>query len=140
MRALYPVLAERGFRYDASQVARLGHWPWRERGLWSVPLLELPLAGHDFRVVSMDYNFMANQAGVPAPAVERETYLTLRHAFRAGYRGNRAPLTIGSHFQTWNHWAYNHAIARLLREVCGLPEVRCASARELVDWLDLYRR
>jgi peptidoglycan/xylan/chitin deacetylase (PgdA/CDA1 family) len=140
LAALYPVLAARGFRYDASQVARLGRWPWRERGLWSVPLLELPLAGHDFRVVSMDYNFMANQAGLAAPAVERETHLTLRNAFRASYRGNRAPLTIGSHFQTWNHWAYNRAIARLVREVCDLPDVRCASAQELVDWLDLYRR
>jgi len=140
MAALYPVLARRGFRYDASQVARLGRWPWRERGIWSIPLLELPFAGHGFRVVSMDYNFMANQAGLAAPDVERETYLTLRNAFRASYRGNRAPLTIGSHFETWNHWAYNRAITRLVREVCGLPDVRCTSARELVDWLDFYRR
>jgi peptidoglycan/xylan/chitin deacetylase (PgdA/CDA1 family) len=140
MGALYPVLAARGFRYDSSQVARLGDWPWRERGLWSVPLLELPLAGHDFRVISMDYNFMVNQTGLAPPAVELETYRTLRNAFDVSYRGNRAPLTIGSHFQTWNHWAYNRAIARLVREVCELPEVRCASARELVDWLDLNRR
>jgi peptidoglycan/xylan/chitin deacetylase (PgdA/CDA1 family) len=137
---LYPVLAARGFRYDSSQVARLGRWPWRERGLWSVPLLELPLAGHDFRVISMDYNFMVNQTGLAPRAVERETYRTLRNAFDVSYRGNRAPLTIGTHFQTWNGWAYNHAIARLLDEVCALPEVRCASARELVDWLDLNRR
>jgi hypothetical protein len=77
---------------------------------------------------------------VPPAEVERETYVALRDAFRATYRGNRAPLTIGSHFQTWNHWAYNRAIARLLREVCPLPDVRCASARELADWLDFYRR
>ena len=54
---LYPVLARRGFRYDASQIARLGAWPSRRLGLWSVPLLELPFIGHTFPVVSMDYNF-----------------------------------------------------------------------------------
>jgi peptidoglycan/xylan/chitin deacetylase (PgdA/CDA1 family) len=134
-RVLYPLLAERGFRYDASQVAPLGRWPWRERGLWSIPLLEIPFVGHTFKVVSMDYNFFANQIGVAEP--ERETYLSLRRAFRASYRGNRAPLSIGSHFETWNHGAYDRAIARFVLETCRLREVRCVSFRELVDWLDL---
>lgn len=144
--ALYPVLAQRGFRYDSSRVARLGEWPRLKLGVWSVPLLEIPLAGHDFRVISMDYNFMVNQTGgvsgppSVAPAVELETYRSLRNAFHTSYRGNRAPLTIGSHFQTWNHWAYNRAIARFLLETCRLPEVRCASGSELVDWLDFNRR
>lgn len=135
-RALYPALARRGFRYDASQTARLGTWPWRERGLWSTPLLEIPFVGHTYDVVSMDYNFLANQTGVPAATVERETFVTLRHAFLAGYYGNRAPFSIGVHFETWNGWAYDHAVTRLLTGICGLSEVRCASYRELVDWLD----
>jgi hypothetical protein len=134
-RVLYPLLAERGFRYDASQVAPLGRWPWRERGLWSVALLEIPFVGHTFKVISMDYNFFANQVGVADP--ERETYLSLRRAFRTSYRGNRAPLSIGNHFETWNDWAYDRALARFLRETCRLREVRCVSFRELVDWLDL---
>jgi hypothetical protein len=134
-RVLYPLLAERGFRYDASQVAPLGRWPWRQSGIWSVPLLEIPFVGHTFKVVSMDYNFFANQVGVADPG--RETYLSLRRAFRISYRGNRAPLSIGNHFETWNHWAYNHALARFLLETCRLPQVRCVSIRELVDWLDL---
>jgi hypothetical protein len=134
-RALYPLLAEEGFRYDASQVAALGTWPWRERGIWSVPLLEIPFVGHSFEVVSMDYNFFANQVGVADPG--RETYLSLRRAFRISYRGDRAPLSIGMHFETWNAWAYDHAVARFLVETCRLPQVRCASMRELVDWLDL---
>jgi hypothetical protein len=134
-RALYPVLAERGFRYDASQVAPLGRWPWRQSGIWSVPLLEIPFVGHTFKVVSMDYNFFANQVDVAEPG--RETYLSLRRAFRISYRGNRAPLSIGNHFETWNHWAYNRALARFLLETCRLPQVRCVSMRELVDWLDL---
>ena len=142
LRILYPVLARRGFRYDGSQLARLGAWPRREGGIWSVPLLEIPFVGHTFRVVSMDYNFFANQTGAvstspsEAPAIERETYLSLLRAFRTTYRGNRAPLSFANHFETWNQWAYDKAVARVVLRVCRLPEVRCVSFRELVDWLD----
>jgi hypothetical protein len=143
---LYRVLARRGFRYDASDLAPLGSWPSRRLGLWSIPLLEIPFPGHSYRVVSMDYNLYANQtnaASGPAsiePQIEHETYLTLRAAFRASYRGNRAPLVWGSHFETWNHWAYDRALARFLIETCRLPDVRCVSYRELVDWLDRRSR
>jgi peptidoglycan/xylan/chitin deacetylase (PgdA/CDA1 family) len=136
LRALYPALAAHGFRYDASQVARLGEWPRRARGLWSTPLLEIPFVGHTFDVVSMDYNFLANQTGQAPDSIERESYLSLRRAFFASYFGNRAPLSIGVHFETWRSWAYDHVVTRLLLDVCRRPDVRCASFRELVDWLD----
>jgi hypothetical protein len=138
--ALYPVLARRGFRYDASQSAPLGTWPWRDRGIWAVPLSEIPLAGHTFDVISMDYNFFANQVGEPAAQVEGETYRSLWNAFETSYRGNRAPLQLGNHFETWNQWAYDRALERFLVRACRLPDVRCTTIRELVDWLDLYRR
>jgi hypothetical protein len=143
---LYPVLARRGFRYDASQLAPLGAWPRRQAGIWSVPLLEIPFVGHTFPVVSMDYNFFANQTGAVsaspsrAPAIERETYLSMLRAFRTTYRGDRAPLSFANHFETWNHWAYDKALARVVLRVCRLPEVRCVSFRELVDWLDTQPR
>ena len=63
LRLLYPLLAHRGLRYDASATARLGTWPSRRAGIWSFPLADVPFVGHTFRVVSMDYNFMANQVG-----------------------------------------------------------------------------
>ena len=136
LRALDPVLAKRGFRYNASRIALLGTWPSRRLGLWSVPLLELPFIGHTFRVVSMDYNFMANQVGEPTSRIENETYRTLWNAFRASYLGRRAPLSLGNHFETWESWAYDHALTRFLLRACRLPEVRCASFKELADWLD----
>jgi hypothetical protein len=142
---LYRVLAGRGFRYDASALAPLGSWPRRRLGIWSVPLLEVPFPGHTFRVVSMDYNLFANQtsgvSGPPSlePRLERETYETLMDAFRTSYRGNRAPLVWGNHFETWNHWAYDRALTRFLLAVCRRPQVRCVSYRELVDWLDSRR-
>jgi hypothetical protein len=128
--ALYPVLARRGFRYDASATAPLGTWPVRRDGIWSIPLLELPYPGHTYRVVSMDYNFFANGAS------EAGMYDSLWTAFQRVYRGNRAPLSLGNHFETWNAWAYDHALTRFLLRACRLPEVRCTSFRELVDWLD----
>jgi peptidoglycan/xylan/chitin deacetylase (PgdA/CDA1 family) len=134
---LYGVLARNGFRYDASQVAPLGTWPTRELGIWSVPLLELPFVGHTFRVISMDYNFLANQLEEDDATVEAETLRSLRAAFRTLYRGNRAPMSIGYHFETWHGWAYDRALVQFLTETCGLPDVRCTSIRELVDWLDL---
>jgi hypothetical protein len=142
LRILYRVLAARGFRYDASQIAPLGAWPRRELGIWSFPLLEIPFVGHTFRVVSMDYNFLANQVGEDPAAAEREAYLSLWRAFRTSYFGNRAPLSFANHFETWNRWAYDHALTRVVLRACRLPEVRCVSFRELVDWLDarLYRR
>jgi hypothetical protein len=107
-----------------------------------MPLLEIPFVGHPFPVVSMDYNLFANQtAGQSGPAslepkIERETYLTFHNAFRTSYHGNRAPLSFANHFETWNHWAYDRALARVVLESCRLPEVRCVSFRELVDWLE----
>jgi hypothetical protein len=137
---LYPVLARRGFRYDASHTALLGAWPTRRFGIWSVPLLELPFIGHTFRVVSMDYNFWANQFGEPATRIENETYRTFWNAFRASYLGKRAPLSLANHFETWDSWAYDHALTRFLLRACRLPEVRCTTIRTLVDWLDVHRR
>jgi hypothetical protein len=138
--ALYPVLARRGFRYDASQSAPLGTWPRRERGIWDLPLPEIPLAGHTFNAISMDYNFLANQVGESAPRVEDEAYRSIWNAFLVSYHGDRAPFSFANHFETWNSWAYDHALARFVRRACGLPDVRCVSYRELVDWLDVYRR
>jgi hypothetical protein len=134
--ALYPVLAKRGFRYDASRTALLGTWPAKRGGIWSFPLLEVPFIGHTFRVVSMDYNFMANQVDESPSRIENEMYRTLWNAFRASYLGNRAPLSLGNHFETWESWAYDHALTRFLLRACRMPEVRCSSFAELADWLD----
>ena len=136
LNVLYPVLAHLGFRYDASRLAPLGSRPERVRGLWSFPLLEIPFVGHTFPVVSMDYNFFANQVGLSPARIEAETYRSLWNAFRTSYLGNRAPLAFGQHFETWESWAYDHALRRFVLAACRLPEVRCVSFRELADFLD----
>jgi hypothetical protein len=133
---LYPVLARHGFRYDASGQVLLGTWPVKRDGIWSFALPELPFVGHTFRVVGMDYNFMANQIDESPAQIESETYRTLWNAFLASYRGNRAPLSLGNHFETWESWAYDHALTRFLLRACRLPDVRCTTYEKLADWLD----
>ena len=135
-RVLYPVLARHGFRYDASRSAPLRTRPWREHGVWAIPLPEIPVAGHTFDAIAMDYNFFANQVGESPEQIEDETYRSIWDAFETSYRGDRAPFAFANHFETWEHWAYDHALARFVVRACALPQVRCVSYRELVDRLD----
>src|ERR687888_105620 len=94
-----------------------------------LPVLYRVLARRGFR-------YGASGLAPLEPRIERETYLALRGAFRRSYRGSRAPFVYGSHFETWNHWAYDRALTRFLLETCRLRDVRCVSYRELVDWLE----
>jgi hypothetical protein len=140
--ALYPVLARRGFRYDASQSSREGVWPERKDGIWSFPLASVPLAGRKVHVLAMDYNLYVNQSharDVPpakAPEVEAQAYDTFMGYFERAYGSNRAPVSIGAHFTRWNSSAYLNALTRFADDVCRRPEVRCVSYKELADWLD----
>jgi hypothetical protein len=141
-RVLYPVLRERGLRYDASQSAPEGEWPHRDGGVWSLPLGILRRAGTPYRNVAMDYSLYVNQSGAvdapapSAPLLEEQTYQSYMEYFRDSYLGDRAPLNIGHHFTTWNHGAYLRALTRFLDSVCRIPEVRCVSEAELADRLD----
>jgi len=75
----------------------------------------------------MDYNFLANQISESPARIENETYRTLWNAFSATYFRNRAPLSFGVHFETWQSWAYDHAVTGFLVPACRLPEVRCTT-------------
>ncbi|MFD0856664.1 hypothetical protein ACFQ07_30815, partial [Actinomadura adrarensis] len=131
-----------GFRYDSSgngtQI-----WPRKTGGLWDIPLQRVPFPGRGFEVLSMDYNFMANQSASTSgprsmrPAWRRQTYNGLMRGFHRAYHGNRAPLIIGNHFQRWNGGIYMRAVEDVMRNVCTKPEVLCVSFRRLTDWLDV---
>ncbi|EST38841.1 hypothetical protein N566_05145 [Streptomycetaceae bacterium MP113-05] len=130
-----------GFRYDSSgngtQI-----WPDKEGDLWDLPLQQIPMPGHSFETLSMDYNFLANQSGtVNGPVAERATYQRQWHdglmqGFRRAYQGNRAPMIIGNHFEQWNGGIYMDGLADVIRTVCPKEDVRCVTFRQLVDWLD----
>jgi hypothetical protein len=130
-----------GFRYDSSgngtQV-----WPKKKSGLWDVPLQEVPMPGRKFETLSMDYNFLANQSGtMQGPATKHASYGRqmrdgLLKGFERAYKGNRAPLIIGNHFEKWNGGVYMDAAEHVMKSVCTKREVRCVSFKQLVDWLD----
>jgi len=90
----------------------------------------------------MDYNFMFNQSGITQGDPAQHAYWGnqmrdgLLNAFDRAYHGNRAPLIIGNHFESWNGGTYMRAVEQTIKTVCVQQEVHCVSFRQLADWLD----
>ncbi|MET9770873.1 hypothetical protein [Streptomyces sp. NPDC006415] len=131
-----------GFRYDSSGVGNQV-WPQKKGGVWDIPLQLVPMPGRAFETLSMDYNFMVNQSGTATQGDPSQHEFWgnqmrdgLLQAFDRSYSGNRAPLIIGNHFESWNGGTYMRAIEETIAKVCTKEGVRCVSFRQLVDWLD----
>ncbi|MFG2607591.1 hypothetical protein ACGFT2_29205 [Streptomyces sp. NPDC048514] len=130
------------FRYDSSGVNDQV-WPKKKEGLWDLSMQLVPFPGHTYEQLTMDYNFMVNQSGTETQGdPDKFDYWGdqmrdgLIKGFYRAYDGNRAPLIIGNHFESWNGGTYMRAIDEVVREVCNKPEVRCVSFHQLADWLD----
>jgi hypothetical protein len=134
--------SELGFRYDTSGINDQV-WPKKELGLWDLSLQMVPVPGRAFETLAMDYNFMVNQSGTSKGDPSQYQYWGdqmrdgLVQAFDRAYQGNRAPLTIGNHFESWNGGTYMRAIEETIATVCVKPDVKCVSFRQLADWLDV---
>ncbi|MCQ4213205.1 hypothetical protein [Streptomyces longispororuber] len=131
-----------GFRYDTSGVNDQ-IWPKKKNGLWDLSMQLVPVPGRAFETLTMDYNFMVNQSGTTSQGdPDKHEYWGdqmrdgLLQGFDRAYKGNRAPLIIGNHFESWNGGTYMRAIEETVHTVCNKPEVRCVSFRQLADWLD----
>ena len=133
---LYPVLAERGFRYDASAVRYEADWPKAQPGnLWQFGAPTIPIAGK--QVLAGDYTLWKNLTG---------TYSELRQQVRDGYLayfdrryyGNRAPVELAGHTKQLADGAFLDAMSDVAGEVCGRPEVQCVTYEEAVGWLDQH--
>jgi hypothetical protein len=68
--------------------------------------------------------------------MEEEMLQSYQKYFEKNYYGNRAPVHVGHHFSRWNQGAYWRAFKRFAENVCGMPEVRCVTYRELADFMD----
>lgn len=133
---------EMGFRYDSSGVNNQV-WPAKKEGLWDLSMQLVPFPGHSYEQLTMDYNFMVNQSGTTSqgdPAKHDFWGDQMRDGllggFHRAYHGNRAPLIIGNHFESWNGGTYMRAVQEVIEAVCNRPDVRCVSFRQLADWLD----
>ncbi|MER6421332.1 hypothetical protein [Streptomyces sp. NPDC001137] len=131
-----------GFRYDTSGVNDQV-WPKKREGLWDLSMQLVPFPGHSYEQLTMDYNFMVNQSGTQTQGdPDKFDYWGdqmrdgLLKGFRRAYKGNRAPLVIGNHFESWNGGTYMRAVDEVVEKVCNKPDVRCVSFHQLVDWLD----
>lgn len=130
-----------GFRYDSSGVNDQV-WPKKKGGIWDLSMQLVPVPGREFETLSMDYNFMFNQSGTTQGDPDQHEYWGnqmrdgLIQAFDRAYDGNRAPLIIGNHFESWNGGTYMRAIEETIKTVCTKEGVRCVSFRQLADWLD----
>lgn len=138
---LYTALAEHGLAYDTSRVNRMSYWPQKLNGVWDFPLAALEIAGSGKKTLSMDYNFYVAQSGGSSDPANKETYRqqmldTYMAYFEHNYFGNRAPVDIGHHFSKWNGGAYWEAMKDFALKVCGLPEVKCVTYRDLVTFLE----
>ncbi|MEH0471925.1 hypothetical protein QA943_24350 [Streptomyces sp. B21-097] len=133
---------ELGFRYDTSGVDNQV-WPARKQGLWDLSMQLVPFPGHKYEQLTMDYNFMVNQSGTATQGDPDKFAFWgdqmrdgLLKGFHRAYDGNRAPLIIGNHFESWNGGTYMRAVEEVVENVCNKPDVRCVSFRQLADWLD----
>ena len=139
---LWPTLQAFHYRYDTSRTGPSNYWPQKmPHGFWNFPLADLRIAGSGLRTLSMDYNFYyAHSHAQPDAAhsalYEQQTLDTYTQWFEANYNGNRAPISIGHHFDTFNAGAYWRALKRFADRVCNQPEVRCVSYRELADFME----
>ncbi|OKK24447.1 hypothetical protein AMK09_06480 [Streptomyces sp. CB02488] len=130
-----------GFRYDSSGVNDQV-WPKKKSGIWDLSMQLVPVPGREFETLSMDYNFMFNQSGTTQGDPDQHEYWGnqmrdgLLQAFDRSYDGNRAPLIIGNHFESWNGGTYMRAIEQTIKTVCTKEGVRCVSFKQLADWLD----
>ncbi|MEU5978662.1 hypothetical protein [Streptomyces sp. NPDC047315] len=133
--------SELGFRYDTSGINDQ-IWPEKELDVWDLGLQMVPFPGRGFETLSMDYNFMVNQSGTVKGDPAQHEYWGrqmrdgLVQAFDRAYNGNRAPLIIGNHFESWNGGTYMRAIEDTIATVCVKKDVQCVSFKQLVDWLD----
>ena len=142
-KTLLPAEVKLGWRYDASSPGDFQAWPSKLDGIWNFPLQAMPYPGHDFQVLSMDFNFLANQSGGTDVGVnandakwEEETAEGYMNGFNRVYNGSRAPFFIGNHFEEWNNGIYMKAVAQDMKAICTKPDVKCVSFKEMADWMD----
>jgi hypothetical protein len=102
------------------------------------------VAGHGFKTLTMDYNFLANLNGGQTEAepakcadIEATVYQSYMNAATALYNGNRAPLFIGNHFNEWACGAFTTSLTRFIEDFKRAhPDVQFISNADLEKWLE----
>jgi hypothetical protein len=140
---LYPALEAMGMVYDTSQVGGRA-WPVRAPGsriwIFGVPSVSIP--GHP-NALFYDFNLeerlrqAAVGKGIAGEAnlrrwIDDAFYAVANGEFQRRYAGNRAPFLVSG------HGTFLEPILRLMKRICPLPGVRCATFREAAAYLDAH--
>jgi hypothetical protein len=145
---LFEALHDRHLSYDSSEIGYKDAWPKKDdHGMWRIPLGIINLGKEKKKVLAMDYNIYVHHSQVPSmitkggedwQAAYDETLSAFLEYFNRNYTGKRAPVLIGYHFESWNDGVYWEVLKAFASEVCGKPEVRCGTFKELVKYLEEY--
>jgi hypothetical protein len=141
--ALAPALTEHDMTYDASATASGIAWPQLRKGVWEfwVPVVKVP-ALNGRKVVMADYNlWYALNGAQEDPSRDKEftevTLDTYRAAYQAALNTNRAPLTVGTHFNDWSGGAFSNATEQFMSEVCVREHTVCTTYAQVIAWMKL---
>ena len=153
---LSKTLEKMKYTYDASKILN-SQWPYQmNNGVWNIGLSEIELIGTNRRTIAMDYNVLYGQcngkfnpknggecANLSPDILTRDldqTYQSYIAAFLKSYYGNRAPISIGHHFSLFNRGIYWRALQKFTYSVCNLPEVKCITHSDLVEWMESQKQ
>jgi len=144
---VFPAMKAHGLTYDSTFTRRGISWPTQSKDnkIWQIGMAEFPMHGTKHFRITMDYNFyFAQRNGIsdgvtPAQSAADAAVVsaTYQDMYQATYNGNRAPLILGNHFNSWNNNAYSDAIGKFVLDNCGKPNTRCVPFRDLIAWMEL---
>jgi guanyl-specific ribonuclease Sa len=154
--ALFPALTAHHMIYDSSFTKRGISWPKQspKYQIWQIGMAEFPIHGTlpsgspvapgkrtQHVQITMDYNFWYSQRGATSAdaagsaADSQQVLDTYKDMYNATFNGNRAPLILGNHFNSWNNNAYSDAIGNFVLQTCGQPDTQCVPFQDLIAWM-----
>jgi peptidoglycan/xylan/chitin deacetylase (PgdA/CDA1 family) len=142
---MFTALVNHHYRYDSSRTANSRVWPIRYPGtdLWQFGVPSVMIPGRDRPALLYDLNMesrlrraaVASGASTEAEIVawmDDAFYRAIDSEFRRRYRRARAPFLISG------HGGFRDPITRFMRHVCHMEHVRCATFREVVEFMDAH--
>jgi len=143
--AMYDALVRHHYRYDCSRTANSRVWPMRRTGtqLWMFGIPSVTIPGRERPALLYDLNLEERLRRAAVAAGEDEEseivrwmddafYRAIDSEFRRRYRGARAPFLISG------HGGFRDPITRFMRRACRMDHVRCATFREVVDYMEAH--
>jgi len=141
---LVPAWKAHGMTYDSSMPAPYTGiaWPTQRDGIWDFPMPTVYSPGFKDTVMAMDFNFWVKFNGAKdqpgtAAQVRAKVAQTYQYMYDRAFAGNRAPVLISNHFNTWNGDSFNPPALDFTRSTCGRPDTFCTTYSDVIAWMRL---